>query len=663
MSAAGPLGSRPLGRQGASALDRDVLALVDAWARAGLLGPTERQVADLLVRRRGVVGPEVALAAALAVRAHQRGHVGVDLPLALAQVAAAAAAPSRDPEGLAGAADPGAPEGAERVAPLDPASVPDTGPVLFALRSEPEVVWVVEPARPPTWAEVAADPRPLVLVGDRLVTQRQYADERLVAEEVLRRAARAPIAVTGAARQLLDEVLPAERDPSQRAAALTALSHRVSVLAGGPGTGKTFTVAAVVAALRADEAPAGHPPSIAVVAPTGKAAARAGEALAGSPVALRSGLDGVVPTTIHRLLGRRPGSSSRFAHDRDHRLPHDAVVVDETSMVSLGLMARLLEALDDDARLVLVGDPGQLESVESGSVLADLVTAARAPTSPLHDAVATLTTSHRVEAGRAIPQLAEAVRSGDADAVVALLTEGRPGVGWLPVEDPVVAADAVLDPVLAPYGAVVALARSGDRDAAEAALAAAAEARVLCGHRRGRFGVARWNELIEQRLVGAGAPDWFPGRLVVVGRNDPRTGLANGDTGVAVVPWAAPVAPTASADAPDGGPGLGDEELTRVVFRRGGELVDLSPARLPVVETAFATTVHKSQGSEHPVVVVVVPPVDSPLLTRELLYTAVTRAKRQVVLVGTEAAVRRAVASPSTRVSGLAAALSGPTGG
>ena len=352
------------------------------------------------------------------------------------------------------------------------------------------------------------------------------------------------------------------------------------------------------------------------------------------------------------------------------------VVVDETSMVSLSMMGRLVEAVRPEARLVLVGDPGQLTSIEAGAVLGDIVgpaadgprmraparallaqatgdavPGAAGPAAAVGDGIVVLDRVHRFGAG--IAALASAVRRGDADAAVAVLTAAPEGVTWLPVDAADPEAEAALAPVradaVAAARAVVEAARAGD---AAQALGALGAFRLLCAHRRGAHGVATWMARVESWLAaeiddpsrpGASPPagaspfrsaaaPWYAGRPLLVTANDYGLRLNNGDTGVVVA--------------------AGDGRLS-AVFERRGEPVGFSPSRLGAVDTVYAMTVHKSQGSQFQTAAVLLPTPASQVLTRELLYTAVTRARERLILVGTEATVRAAVARPAARASGL----------
>jgi exodeoxyribonuclease V alpha subunit len=398
------------------------------------------------------------------------------------------------------------------------------------------------------------------------------------------------------------------REERQVAADLLALGPRLEVIAGGPGTGKTTMVARNLARMLEQGA---DPALIALAAPTAKAAARLSEV-----VRDEAGRHDVEAMTLHRLLGSRPDSNSRFRHDRSNRLPHEVVIVDETSMVSLSQMARLLEALRPDARLILVGDPGQLSSIEAGAVLGDIVAAS--------EGIVRLERVHRF--GGAIARVAEAIRRGDADGAV----EALAGVDW--TTDP----HAVRDEAVACFTAVAEAAREG---AGERAIAALGAFRILCAHRRGPHGVTGWTARVEGWLAQEGLAadgEWYAGRPLLVTENDYGLGLYNGDTGVVIA--------------------AGDGRLT-AAFERRGALAEFSPARLAAVDTVYAMTVHKSQGSQFDTAAVLLPDAASPMLTRELLYTAVTRARRRLILVGGEDAVRTAVSRPVARASGLARRL------
>ena len=471
------------------------------------------------------------------------------------------------------------------------------------------------------------EPPILRLNGDLLYLDRYWLEEQQVCDDVLAMtAATVQRAVPDTAR-----LFPTGYE-EQRAAAEVALSQGLTVLTGGPGTGKTTTVARLLALLvEQAKLTANTRLRIALAAPTGKAAARLQEAVqlevARLQPADQEALVGLHATTLHRLLGSRPDTSARFRHHRGNRLPQDVIVVDEASMVSLTMMARLLEAVRPHTRLLLVGDPDQLASVEAGAVLADLVDG-------LGEArIAALKTSHRF--GVSIGELATAIRVGDADRVVELLRAGGEHIEWIEAADP----RERLRNVLVPHA--LALRTAAILGDGVAALATLDEHRLLCAHRRGPFGVQHWNRQVERWLTEAtGEPiwsSWYAGRPVLMTANDYGLGLYNGDTGVTVV----------------------DGETLRAVVGGAGETTTFATSRLADVETMHAMTIHKSQGSQADEVTVLLPPEDSRLLTRELFYTAVTRAKKRVRAVGSEPALRAAVERRAVRASGLGRRLRG----
>jgi exodeoxyribonuclease V alpha subunit len=646
-AAAGPAGQARTGGAEATSdpfdigfvLGLDPDSLLGRFNRAGVLSAADVHVALRLGRMGGETREAVLLAAALAVRAPRAGHVRVEL-----------------------------------------ASVRET----LALDAEEEVDIDGLPWPGDSWADlVRASPlvavdqqdscRPLRLWGTALYLDRHWRDERLVAESLLARAGAAPPAVdTALLSEGLVRLFPEPDSGGQRWAAAAALTRRLSVVAGGPGTGKTTTIARLLALLDEQEQTGrGRQLLIALAAPTGKAANRMQEAVAAELDRMsvtpdtRRRLASLRGSTLHRLLGPHPGRAGRFRHDRQHRLAHDVVIVDETSMVPAALMARLLEAVRPEARLVLLGDPQQLASVEAGAVLGDVVgptadgmimrpeasgllreiTHMTVPVqepvghSPaIADGIVVLRTNFRFRGG--LGDLAGAVRDGDPDRAIEVLRRGEEAVAWLEI-DPATASERALGPVKE-------VATAWSRALREAAAAAAAEpgpalallgrTRILCAHRRGPAGVAAWNQRIEGWLgqedpgvLGEGA--WYPGRPVMLTANDYSLRLFNGDTGVSLQL---------------------SEHRRGVAFARPSGADIVSPARLGAVETVYANTVHKAQGSEFENVVVLLPGPGSRLLSRELLYTALTRATTRVLLVGTEAAVREAVSRRISRSSGLA---------
>ncbi len=570
----------------------------------------------------------VHVAVALAVRAVRLGHVYVDLATAATTVA---------PD--------------DEAVDIDVATLPWPDPTTW-----PDAV-----ARSPLTAVGVDGPvdRPLRLLGSRLYLDRYWRHERAIVDDLSARAGgELPTVDAEALTDGLDRLFPptpvlapdlpaiavqsgARTDDLQRIAAAVAVQRRFSVVAGGPGTGKTTTVARILALLHEQAGALGQaPPRVALAAPTGKAAARLSEAVHAEAATLdtspevRAALVAMPASTLHRLLGWRPDSNSRFRHDAANQLPHNVVIVDESSMVGLSMMARLLDAVRLNARLVLVGDPRQLASVEAGAVLGDIVGSAL-------PGITVLRRVHRYGGG--IAHVAAAIESGNGDQVVAALRSSPDDVQWLeldPTADPTRSPDlvGVRSAIVATARRVVTAATAGD---GPGALAALGSVQVLCAHRRGPAGASLWRAEIERWLrssiPGYGAAQWYAGRPLIVTENDYGLGVFNGDTGVVI---------------DDGG------ERLRAVFERRGALLSVRPTRLASVESLYAITIHKSQGSQFGHVIVCLPEPTSPVLTRELLYTAVTRAQHRLTVIGTEASVRAAVSRPVARASGLTEALS-----
>jgi exodeoxyribonuclease V alpha subunit len=518
---------------------------------------------------------------------------------------------------------------------LDLTTVPDIAPDLSFPDAEP-------------WKEaVAASPLVesdvLHLEGDLLYLDRYWTEEHQVVADLQARADASAVD-----EQVLTEALasyfPDDKYADQRAAAATAVRHRTTVITGGPGTGKTSTVARLLGVLMQVHAATDEgdrPLRIALAAPTGKAAARMVQAVRESTTqrgfpsdreqAQRAAttIGSLRASTLHRLLGWTP-NSTRFRHHRGNRLPYDVVVVDETSMLSLTMMARLLEAVRPSARLVLVGDADQLASVDAGAVLKDLVDGYTSRADELDATpVARLSESRRF--GERIGALATSIRDGDFDTVMDELRNGSAEVSWTDVD---VLPDLLADRAVALREA----AESGDT---ARALGELDKHRLLCAHRDGPYGVSHWNRVVERLLMEASGSDylrdWYVGRPFVVNSNDYGLSLWNGDTGVACR--------------------LGGDLVAVVGDTVAGR--SLPTSRLADVTTAHAMTVHRGQGSQFDEVTVLLPEADSRILTRELFYTAVTRAKQRVRIVGGEDALRAAVTRRAQRATGLAGRLLG----
>ncbi len=585
--------------------------LLREFNEAGVLHAADVHVALRLGSIGAEADREVLLAAALAVRAPRISHVLVDLET----IAATAAVDF------------------EEDVDLSALPWPEPG------------AWVAKLAASPLVGEQGADPqRPLRIWGSRLYLDRYWRAEAQVAEDLLAMAA-GEVAVVDEEATAADlaALFPGDGGGKQAQAARVAASGRLTVVAGGPGTGKTTTVARIAALLMAAAERGGRVPLVGLAAPTGKAAQRLTESVRQEAeslrvsAAVRERLMELEAVTLHRLLGWQPRSHSRFRHNREDRLPYEVIIIDETSMVPLWMMARLLEAVRPTARLVLIGDPGQLASVEAGAVLGDIVgPAAEQPGGRLGGNVVTLDRVHRY--GEEIAELAEAVRVGDADEVIALLEAGGEQVRWIDADPADPASAAQLAPVreatVAAGRAAFEAAAKGD---AKRALEALGRHRILCAHRRGPYGVRRWNQQAEAWLAeeaGGFEPygRWYVGRPLLVTENNYELKLNNGDTGIIV-------------RRPD--------DSVVAAFQRGAEIIELSPARLDAVETVYAMTIHKSQGSQFEAVSVLLPPESSRILSRELLYTAITRSRARVTVIASAEAARDAITRPVARASGL----------
>ena len=442
----------------------------------------------------------------------------------------------------------------------------------------------------------------------------------------------------------------------QKVAAALTVRNKLSIISGGPGTGKTSTVVRILALLLEQAERRDESLHIALTAPTGKAAARLKSSMVSS-----KGLLEVEPSiresipeeakTLHQLLGARRHSSA-FRHDEENPLPYDLVVVDEASMVDQALMSKLMNALLDNARLILLGDKDQLASVEAGSVLGDICDldsnrfsedtvdflrnlslklpeeSAGKERKSLSDNITLLTKSYRFDAESGIARLGSSINEGSFDRTWDVLQSAEfADARFLKPEE---LEDALESRIISHFQTVM------ECDTPKRALKAFGNFRVLCAHRRGPWGVDFFNQKVEQILQRHNSipkyDRWYAGKPVIVNVNDYTLGLNNGDIGLCL---------------PDG------EGEQKIHFLHEDSVRTVSPGRLPDHSTAFALTVHKSQGSEFDEIFMVLPNSPSKVLSRELLYTAVTRARTNITISGTEKVLRKAVEQQLQRSSGL----------
>jgi exodeoxyribonuclease V alpha subunit len=488
----------------------------------------------------------------------------------------------------------------------------------------------------------AGEMRPLILLpSGKLYLHRYWLYERSLADSLRLRSEPDGAQMSPLVEERLQELFAGAEE--QRQAARTALLRPFSIISGGPGTGKTTTVLKILMLLLERNPDC----AIRLIAPTGKAAARLQQSLRSGLEALacteemRTRLGGMEASTIHRLLGAVPGSVA-FRHNGKNPLPVDAVILDEASMVDLPLMAKLIHALPPSARLIILGDKDQLASVEAGSVLSGIVEAAVDAEgkrgAPLHGSVTLLTTNYRFGNESGIFRLCTAVRTGAvADALRLLRDDSIPEVEWHDLPSPGELKEKLRPLVVEGFSGCL-----SEKEPARA-LQAFGKLQLLSALRAGVFGKENLNFLVEdllreEGLIPAGLRD-YPGRPLMVTENDYTVRLFNGDVGILFL--------------------NAENRLMACFAREDGSFREISAGRMPQAEPAFAMTVHKSQGSEFEEVLVILPPHDSPILTRELIYTAVSRARKKVILWSSEEILRAAITRKVTRASGLPELLAG----
>ncbi|MFP4277325.1 MAG: exodeoxyribonuclease V subunit alpha [Wenzhouxiangella sp.] len=643
-----------------------VIERFELWRRLGWMRPLEARFVAFLVELAPDADGRVALAGGLVSHALAEGHVGLDLAALVENPARWLALPPDEPAAVL----------AERF---------DDQELALAVRAVDEDIRALDVE---DWLALLGQSRlvsngpgttPLVLDGTRLYLRRNWAASREVYADLAARGRPQPLPLEADRLAVLfDELFPRGADESgpdwQKIACAVALRHGFSIITGGPGTGKTWTLVKLLALLQAVNQATGAERALRILlaAPTGKAAARMTEAVRESwnqlPAQFR--VEAWRPEearTLHRLLGTRNGSR-RFHHQPANPVQADVVIVDEASMIDLQMMHALLGGLDGRTRLVLLGDKDQLASVEPGAVFGDLCrgadrvsfepelaawvgrvtdeTVAGASPDPLPAAPGPSVMLRQPRRfNTRIAALAAVVNAGRADAAIECLDAGAPVLARLQPASPEdetlgrLLIDEGYRGYLAALGRMPSPERSGAvADWAGECLAELGRFQVLTATRAGPWGVEALNERIRRRLVAAGLIDdartWFHGRPVMITRNDYRTGLMNGDVGLCL-DW----------PQPDG------RDRLRVVFRKAdGLLHHYAPSRIGHCQTAWAMTVHKAQGSEFDHAVLILPDRPSRVLSRELIYTGLTRARSRFTLVAAEPVVlERAIAQRSLR--------------
>jgi exodeoxyribonuclease V alpha subunit len=627
-----------------------VTNIVFQLAQRGVISSLDSHLAMSLGRIGGEDDPSVLLGAALASRAPRHGHICVVLNEVSNQI---------DLEDL-----------------RDGLQWPVPEEWLAALKASPLVR-----------DRHSTHTTPLVLDRGRLYLDRYWRYQQRLAGQLLERARHTTEDLDPALlRQGLDTIFPARPGTPlsrQRLACLVSVLRRLSLVTGGPGTGKTYTVASILALLveqHAAQSP-DSPLRIALAAPTGKAADRMSESIEKAldprrmSAATIAALQGLQPLTLHKLLGWQPRSPTRFRHSAERPLPHDVVVIDEASMVDLAMMSKLVDAVRPEARLILLGDADQLASVEAGAVLGDLCIGLDAERPLLSsefaatldeiggmdlqahctlceepgiwDAMVRLTQTHRYDESKGIGRLAAAVREGHASQALAeIASESHPNLALhAPAPDSVLfdepLPEALLQSIVAAYIPAIQAAREGQ---ARLALDALNKLRVMTALRDGPLGLKALNQYLARALAEAipglhpGSAPWL-GQPILIRENDAHLELRNGQAGILV---AGEIGTTGLAAA----------------FPQGTDGVrKIGISRLPRYDSMLCMTIHQSQGSQFEHAVLILPSQSSRVLTRELVYTGITRAEERVSILSTAEILAEAIERPVQRASGLPAEL------
>ena len=603
----------------------------DRLQNSDLFTELDLQFAGFISRLSGADSSPILLAAALASRSRREGHICVDL-------SSLAGKPLADGDANG------------RTCPEWPAW-------RKALEDSPAV------GRP-------GDYRPLILDGTHLYLYRYWNYEKRLVEFLKARAgSRGPEVSESLLKDGLSRLFPGDHPKEtdwQKVAAFASVVKNFCVISGGPGTGKTFAVAKILALLL--EQSKDRHLRIALAAPTGKAAARLKEAIQKSKAKLAcpEEIKAAIPeeaSTIHRLLRSIPGSPY-FQHNEKNPLPADVVVIDEASMVDLALLSKLATAVPASARLILLGDKDQLASVEAGAVLGDICDTGQIHTfsrpfrsslktiageeveggpdgddePAMQDCIVQLKKSYRFGEDSGIGAASQAVNDGDSGRALGLMKSGgHKDIQWQELPRPEGLSRAIRKDILAGFSSYL---KATDP---EEAFDLFNRFRILCALREGPFGVYRLNLLVEQVLRKEGLIKqegrWYSGRPVMITRNDYNLKLFNGDVGI--------ILPDSESS----------RELRAYFPSEEGTIRKFPPLRLPEHETVYAVTVHKSQGSEFDNVLLLLPDVEAPVLTRELIYTGITRARERVAVWGKEEVFRAAVSRRIERTSGLRDAL------